>query len=645
MIILIANASLSFVTVVHIGKITTQEVQKRVRFNLNSARGVYQYHVERISTLLQGAAIRFSPVQTPDGAVDPLLKEVLRSLLEENRLDMLTVMDANGIVLYRAHNSESQGDSLRDNAVVSLAIESNKPSQGTIVLSREQLEREHFQLAERARLQVETTPAARSLRESVQSEGMVIAAAVPFLTLAHGEERRGMIYGAILLNRRHEIVDRIREELFEKDKQGKKETGTATLFQGDLRISTNVLKSDGARAVGTQMSSEVYQQVILKGQLWSKRAFVVNDWYLAAYEPIRDPRGQIIGALYVGLLEEPFIRPMRLLASVFVSMVALTTLLSLVLLTFVIRHVLSPIHTIVTMSARVIEGDLSARVGVRPPGEMGLLCETIDKMADAVSLREERLQKATREQIGQSEKLAAIGRLAAGIAHEVNNPLTAVLTFAHLLRESPKADDDQKQDLDVIVRETTRVREIVRGLLDFARESPSRRQILDINEILQRTLSLLKSQKDFGKIKIDLCLQDSLPPVMGDRNQMQQVFLNLSLNACEAMPEGGVLTVTTRQEESTVRVYFADTGCGISQEFLTQIFDPFFTTKPVGKGTGLGLSVSYGIIQQHGGQLLVNSTPNEGSTFTVVLQVCTDPVYLIEDEPEADRGAATPQQG
>ncbi|HNT37418.1 MAG TPA: ATP-binding protein, partial [bacterium] len=238
-----------------------------------------------------------------------------------------------------------------------------------------------------------------------------------------------------------------------------------------------------------------------------------------------------------------------------------------------------------------------------------------------------------------------IGRLAAGIAHEVNNPLTAVLTFAHLLRESPKADDDQKQDLDVIVRETTRVREIVRGLLDFARESPSRRQILDINEILQRTLSLLKSQKDFGKIKIDLCLQDSLPPVMGDRNQMQQVFLNLSLNACEAMPEGGVLTVTTRQEESTVRVYFADTGCGISQEFLTQIFDPFFTTKPVGKGTGLGLSVSYGIIQQHGGQLLVNSTPNEGSTFTVVLQVCTDPVYLIEDEPEADRGAATPQQG
>lgn len=641
-VILIANASLSFVTVAHIGRITIQEVQTRVRFNLNSARGVYQYNMDRIATLLQGAAIRFSPVQTPDGEVDPLLKEVLRNLLQENQLDILTVMDSSGTVLYRAHNPDVFGDNLHSNIIVSQAIEQGRASRGTMILTEEQLLREHPKLAARARIEVQSTPSARSLSEPIQTCGMAIAAAVPFVTLSHGEERQGVLYAANLLNRRYEIVDQIKKELFEQEEYDTKGTGTATLFQNDLRISTNVLTSHGARAVGTQMSAEVHDEVLLKGELWSKRAFVVNNWYIAAYEPIRNPTNQIIGALYVGLLEEPFTRPMKLLTAVFVGMVVLTTLLSLVLLSLVIRHLLSPINTIMTMSSRVIEGDLSARVGIRPPGEMGLLCETIDKMADAVSLREERLQNATREQIGQSEKLAAIGRLAAGIAHEVNNPLTAVLTFAHLLRESPKADEEQKQDLEVIVRETTRVREIVRGLLDFARESPSRRQILDINEILQKTLRLLKSQKDFGRITIDLQLQDKLPPVMGDRNQIQQVFLNLALNACEAMPEAGTLTVKTVHEGTTVRVDFSDTGCGIPEDHLTQIFDPFFTTKPVGKGTGLGLSVTYGIIQQHEGQLLVHSTVHEGSTFSVVFQVCTDPVYLIEDDSETE---GTPTQG
>jgi len=226
---------------------------------------------------------------------------------------------------------------------------------------------------------------------------------------------------------------------------------------------------------------------------------------------------------------------------------------------------------------------------------------------------------SARRQIGQSEKLASIGRLAAGVAHEINNPLTGVLTFAHLLREKPNMDDQDRQDLDLIIHETSRAAEIVRGLLDFARERPALKEPLDLNDVVRRTMRLIRNQKSFERIVIQEELRDVLPAVEGDRNQLQQVFLNLSLNACEAMPNGGTLTITTVADGDRVQVRMHDTGCGISPEHLPQIFEPFFTTKPVGKGTGLGLSVSYGIVEQHGGALEVETEEGKGSTFIIRL--------------------------
>jgi two-component system NtrC family sensor kinase len=275
------------------------------------------------------------------------------------------------------------------------------------------------------------------------------------------------------------------------------------------------------------------------------------------------------------------------------------------------------------MSQKVVEGDLSARVGIRPTGEVGLLCQAIDSMADAVAEREAKLKLATRQQIGQSEKMASIGRLAAGVAHEINNPLTGVLTFAHLLKEEANLDEQGKQDVDLIINETTRAAQIVRGLLDFARERPAVKAPLDINEVIRRTLQLLGNQKAFQQIVIVEDLEDDLPKVNGDENQLQQVLLNLSLNACEAMPDGGTLLVSTVSQNGQVLIKVTDTGCGIKREHMDQIFEPFFSTKPVGKGTGLGLSVTYGIIQQHSGDLDVESQEGKGTTFTIALP-CTE---------------------
>ena len=396
-----------------------------------------------------------------------------------------------------------------------------------------------------------------------------------------------------------------------------------TIFLGDLRISTNVTMDDGSRAVGTRLSASVCEAVLERGETWAAPAFVVNDWYITAYEPIRDPAGKIIGVLYVGLLQAPFSHQLNVISGVFLAIVGGATLASLVLLMLASERVLRPIRFVVAMAQKVIGGDLSARVGIRPPGEMGVLCRAVDSMAQAVAEREELLKQATRQQIGRSEQLASVGRLAAGVAHEINNPLTGVLAFADLMREKENMDDQDREDLEVIIRETKRAREIVRGLLDFARETPSVKTALNVNDVIRQTTQLLGKREAFQNINIVEALDEDLPPVNGDRNQLQQVLVNLSLNACEAMPDGGTLLVGTSGNGDQVVIEVTDTGCGIKPEHLDQIFEPFFTTKPVGKGTGLGLSVSYGIVQQHGGTLEVESEPGKGTTFTIRLPVAS----------------------
>jgi two-component system NtrC family sensor kinase len=303
----------------------------------------------------------------------------------------------------------------------------------------------------------------------------------------------------------------------------------------------------------------------------------------------------------------------------FLLMMIATTLVSLGLIYAVAMLMMRPVGRIVAMSRKLIAGDLTARVGIRPPGELGLLCQAIDAMADTVARRETQLTQAVRQQVSRAEKLASIGRLAAGVAHEINNPLTGVLTFSHLLRQKPHMREEDLQDLDLIIHETTRAAEIVRGLLDFARERPILMEPMDMNDVVRRTVRLIANQKKFEHISIEEDLRDGLPEVCGDMNQLQQVLLNLALNACTAMPNGGRLTITTTAGNGHVILGVADTGCGIKEELLERIFEPFFTTQPVGKGTGLGLSVTFGIVEQHNGSLEVQSKEGQGSTFTISL--------------------------
>jgi signal transduction histidine kinase len=222
-------------------------------------------------------------------------------------------------------------------------------------------------------------------------------------------------------------------------------------------------------------------------------------------------------------------------------------------------------------------------------------------------------------QLSQADKLSSIGLLAAGVAHEVNTPLAVISSYAQMLAKQVQGDERKSAALEKITRQTFRASEIVNNLLNFSRTSGSEFAEVDLNRVIGDTLSLLEHQFKTARIRVEDDLSGHLPTIQGNAGRLQQVFLNLFLNAKDAMPEGGTLRVATSNGEG-VHVTVSDTGSGISQEHIHRIYDPFFTTKSTGqngqkRGTGLGLSVTYGIIQEHAGKIHVESSPEQGTTF------------------------------
>jgi two-component system NtrC family sensor kinase len=246
-----------------------------------------------------------------------------------------------------------------------------------------------------------------------------------------------------------------------------------------------------------------------------------------------------------------------------------------------------------------------------------------EKLEHALNALEDIIKKLQQKQaqLVEAEKLAAVGKLAAGIAHEINNPLTSVLTFSNLMLEQCPEDDPRCAKLRMMARETERARNIVRQLLNFGREIIVKPERIDINRPVKEIIDSLVAQEAFKDITLTLDLADGLPEVYADPAQIGQVVLNMALNAIHAVTPPGAIEIATRAQGPFVEVLFADTGAGIPQEHLGKIFDPFFTTKDATKGTGLGLAVSYGIIKKHGGDISVLSTVGKGTTFIVRVPV------------------------
>ncbi|MBW2595397.1 MAG: cache domain-containing protein [Deltaproteobacteria bacterium] len=652
----------TFVGIKIISRNTMDEAQRRVRQDINTARLIYEYNMERLAFQVRSIALR-SHLDGATSSGDTLALEDLKRLIRAGAegkdgqvpggmwLDMLFLVDAEGTVLYRAFNPTVKGDNVLWDPVIRECLDKKTPLSSTELISSERIERENPLLSERLDVVIVETPRSMETGDKQLSEGMVLRAAYPVFD-AQGDFR-GALVGGVLLNGDYAIVDKIKETVYRDEKYKNLDMGFATIFQGGVRVSTNVMTKDSKRATGTTVSREVYEKVVEDGEDWTGRAFVVNDWYLSSYVPVYSIDNTIIGMLYVGILEAKY-RDMKLLAMwIFLGITTLGMIVAFII-SFWMGHTIIERMRILKQAAETIAtGDLDYQLPRSKSSDFGVLDKAFNDMVRSLKDRDDRL-KRTLQQLTQTERLISLGQIAAGVAHEMNNPLGGILLYSNLVLEELPEDSPAWENMNKIVYQTNRCKEIVQNLLDFARTPSGEMMPLDINDVLWTSLSLVKDQSMFHGIEIETSFTEGLPEVNGDRLRLEQVFLNLFINASDSMAEGGKLTVATKlisrfpsdaaestemekicllASPHTIKITISDTGRGIDKTYQAHIFEPFFTTKDPGQGTGLGLSIAYGIVRKHDGFVDVESEPGRGTTFSIFL-----PAKGF-DNPERDESA------
>tara|TARA_R100001039_G_C1854496_1_gene116487 strand:+ start:1351 stop:3387 length:2037 start_codon:yes stop_codon:yes gene_type:complete len=501
-------------------------------------------------------------------------------------------------------------------------------------------------LAERAHLDLIDTPNAVPSTRNAETRGMVVHSA-SHVELPNGQN--AALVGGILLNQNLAFIDTINDLVYRQSSLPEGSQGTATLFLDDVRVSTNVRLFADRRALGTRVSSAVRKTVLEDGQVWLDRAFVVNDWYISAYEPIKDSYGKRVGMLYVGFLEAPFAQTKYESLLILIGAFLFVAALSVPIFLRWARGIFKPLERMANTIGRVENGDLSARTNIdQVQDEIALVADHLDDLLDQVQERDKRLRawndqlnervdartselreanrqlEATTRQLIMSEKLAAIGEITAGVAHEINNPVAVLQgnldVLRDLLGEHAKLGDTEFRLID---EQVNRINLIVTKLLQFAKPEEyagyvERHSVAEVIDDCMPLVAHLLSRADINVVRE----HHSTRLVLMNRTELQQVLVNLMVNALHAMSERGTLTLTDIDQDRDglpgILITVRDTGSGMDAEVLNRIFDPFYTTKRR-EGTGLGLSITKTLIDRQGGGLEVESKPGKGTTFMIWL--------------------------
>lgn len=498
------------------------------------------------------------------------------------------------------------------------------------------------ELADLAAVPLVPTEAARPISRDVENRGM-------FMLAAHraSDSPEALIAGR-LLNHNLDFIDTMNALVYRDEAGHMSRTGTTTLFLDDVRISTNVRLFEGSRALGTRVSEAVWREVMEAGQTWLNRAFVVNDWYISGYVPLTDFQGARIGMLYTGFLEAPFTSQRNATILALITAFVAVISLSVPLFLWLARSIFAPLEQMTATMARAEAGDLNARIGAaKEKSEIGAVARHLDRLLDQVKDRDaalrdyadnlnelveqrtEELKEANRKleatfaKLVMSEKLAAVGEITAGVAHEINNPVAVIQGNLEVIRMrlTPAQQVELKTELDLIDAQTYRINIMVGKLLNFTRpdDMSDLTTLLDVGKAIDDALILVAA--DLRKHAIETEVRHNpCPRFRMVESELQQVIVNLAINAAQAMGEGGKLTILTHAAERDgvpgAEILVRDTGPGIAPEKLDTVFDPFMTTK-LGKGSGLGLSISQALVTRVGGIISVESNLGEGATFKV----------------------------
>ncbi len=601
------------------------EAQKRVSTGLETAGMMYDLRLDRLrrSVVRCGA----SPQLVSDllAGSSERLPPLLASLRTDSGLDFLGFIDAHGRLLTSSGATAQVTETEPYGRLVRAALSGDTVS-CTAVLDRATLAREGKELAAQARLRI--VPGGNGRAHPVEwiDQGLVIFSASP---VRIGRRVVGAVYGGVLINGSTEVVGQVKQAIFGNEVFEGRQVGAVSIFLGDVRVSTQEI------VVGTLASSEVAAKVLEEGGRWVGRAFVVRDWYITAYEPLRDNDRKIVGMVGLGVREAPYLAVRTRVMLTFLVVAAIGVLIVIGLTYVIARAMTRPLAAMAVATRRIAAGDLDHAVPVTSGDEIGTLAGSFNAMVTSLGVARDELEQWTQTledkvrertaelvqmqvKMAEAEKMVSLGRMAAGVAHEINNPMGGILTFATLGLQDLPPEHPQRRNFEIIVKQTLRCRDIVKGLLEFSRQSESQPTPTDVNDVVDKTLMLLQRQASFQNIRTNRVTGEGLSPVLIDPGHLQQVVLNLVLNAVDAMEESGELTVETARSwdgrEIVIRI--RDTGKGIPKEILPMVFEPFFTTKEVGRGTGLGLAIVHGIVTRASGRVDVDTSP-KGTTFTV----------------------------
>jgi len=586
------------------------------------------------------------------------LRNQIDQLQQENSFSYIHLLDKKG-KLIASDRSVAESNFPRPSSALEAAIKGT-PSSGVEIFDARDLQR--HALAERVRLPLIDTPRARPTDKLVEDRGMMIRALYPVIDSESNV--LAILDAGVLLNANFTFVDVIRDLVYGPGSLTPGSIGTVTVFLDDVRITTNVPIRPGERALGTRVSNEVRTNVLDQGNTWINRAFVVNEWYISSYEPIIDVDGNRVGMLYAGFLEAPYrqslINALIVLVLLFIALMGLTALVAVK----GAKSIFKPLELMSSVVHATREGE-EKRIGkIISKDEIGSLANEFDVMLDLLNDRkimiqnwanelEEKVEertselklknqelvdtiqvlRKTRQKLVVAEKLAALGELTAGVAHEINNPTAVMLgNLDVIIAEMGSSLEPVQDEIDLVVSQIYRIKDITNNLLQYARPDAYAAYLseVDVNTLISQTLKLLQHLRSELDFKIDLRLESTLM-IKINQQELQQVLVNLFSNAIQALPqENGRISILTNDfQDKGIQIFIQDNGHGMTENTVSKAFNPFYTTRGQGEGTGLGLSISYGLIRRYGGNIEVSSSLNVGTEFIVTLYC--DPV-MIEDE-------------
>ena len=542
--------------------------------------------------------------------------QLIASMMQQGVFDFAGMVDTRGNLIAASSATEGTGP-VSPLPIVMDAIKRRSPIASAVIVPIAAILRQAPHLKEQLSPFV------------AQKNAMLLVSAAP--TTDDSGTVTGAVYGAFLINGASDMVKHMVEVAGTGRTCRLPHCYAATVFQNNVRISTSLNEERFDSPLLSSADALVIEEVLTRGSTYVGIAQVLSEPFYTAYQPIVDYRGTIIGMLGIGTTVSEYLEAQSQTIVLFSSLIAAGMIFGVIMTLLFSWWLVKPVASLAEGMCRVAEGDLSYKVRIESADELGQLARAFNRMVKAVKTRDLQLREMTEDRLSAFEKQISIGRLAAGVAHEINNPLTAILSLSSLLLRHSPPGSNTREDLEIIVEETTRCREIVSGLLDFARETPTSKKVIDLNRVMKDTIALANKYQATRQVEISFTPHTEPMLVQADAKQLQQVFINMTVNAAEALRDAveqglrtaseGHIRISIDEDSSGdfAIVQFRDNGIGIAEDNLNRIFEPFFTTKGKSKGTGLGLSVSLGILQKHGGTIDIESEPGVGTTITLHL--------------------------